>query len=247
MGDTAKKTPRVFEAEAARLADALLGMGMAGDRPPNAGDLGVVASSVCGLMGLPFSLALGLARRMEPFFRGRGVDRRTLFRMCLFLKSNEGDLRAGLVPPGPDEAPLAKGVWGVVQCVAANPAKALRTGRLWAVGFLLMSGRLAGTEFETAMPGGFISGTLRIISRAGHDKEACHPSYLYGMRMLVTIGKGARGGVVIKGIDPRPSLANRNARLRTTRAACAAGPCWRCPKGTEDCPHAVKRFTTSNN
>jgi len=235
-------TPIIHEAEAKKTADSVMAAGFGKPGRVSPADIGVLSSHLCGLYDIPFDLVLKLSDRLEPFFKD-GITPRTLFRMGLFLHGSLQKIRDGIIPPSPDQATVPGDFWGSLQCIGMEPGKTTGIHKIWNARFLLMDTVLAGMEFETGMPGGFVSGTIRAISRASKDKESCAPPYLYGMRFQAVLGKGTRGGMRIRKIDLKDSMINRNAKIRKQRAECSSGPCYACWKGTDQCLYAVKRFS----
>lgn len=232
----------IHEAEAIRTAEAVMAAGLGNPDRVSTADIGVLASTLCGLHDIPFDYVLKLTDRIELFFK-EGITPRALFKMGLFLHGSLNKIRGGHIPPGPDQATIPGDFWGTLQCTGMEPGKTVGLHKLWTARFLLMDTVLAGMEFDTSMPGGFVSGAIRAISKAARDKEACAPPYLYGMRFQAILGKAPRSGLRIKKIDLKDSMASRNSGIRRKRHDCPNAPCYACRKGTDQCKYAVKKVT----
>lgn len=238
-----KPCTKVFEAEAAKFAEDMAAAGFETEMTPTAAEVGAFAAFCCVHLKLPFEASLRLAERLDPFFRGTVISKRSLFRVGLWVHAVKSSLLKGEVPPAPSQAKIAEDFPGVIQCIGLDPLRIIKTGKLWSVSFLLLNTSLAGMEFETHMPGGFISGMLRVVSCANRDRDSCDPAYLFGMRILAVLGTSGRGGLTIKQIRKKDSLHARNSGLRKMRTECPHGPCITCPRGTNTCSYAIKRYT----
>lgn len=232
---------KIYEKEAAKLAEDIISSGHGTDKP-SVSDVGVVTMYICMNLNIPISIALPLTRYLEPFFR-KGINLRTVYRMGLHLYSMLDRLKEGVIEESLD---IRDDFQATLQCTGIMPIRKSKTQQIYRCDFLILNSKHAGIEFTSDIPGGFVSGVLRVISRATRDRPSRHPMLMMGMRLSANLGRNDRRQLIIKEINKQESIAARNSEVRKHRNECPLAPCWECAKDITECRYAVKRGSATN-
>ena len=179
-----------------------------------------------------------LSVSLWPIFEKDGFTQRSLYRAGLFIYANLTDIKNGLTLTeirkscGSD----FNAIIAVNSLIDAGRSKKGR--KLWNVGFLVLTGPMAGTDMSTVISDGYLSGLVRVISGAKFSKTVAGID-IFGMKLKCHIVLG-RNGVIIQDIDDSWTAGRTyNSKLRKDREECPDAPCERCKK-QDNCPNAIK-------
>ena len=186
-----------------------------------------------------------LSVSLWPIFEKDGFTQRSLYRAGLFIYANLKDIKNGLTRSD-IRSNCGNDFNAIITVNSLMEAGRSKKGRkLWNVGFLVLTGPMAGTDMSTVISDGYLSGLVRVISGARYSKTVAGID-IFRMKLKCHIVLG-RNGVIIQDIDDSWTAGRTyNSKLRKEREDCPDAPCERCKK-QDNCPNAIRIIKGKDN